>query len=229
MKSKLLITILFFTSIVNTLNAQYARGDNWYNNPLGFEPVKLHTSMGFILPAVAVGTCLLFTKKDTLLNQKLSIYNEIGLSWGYKYPNTFIPNNNTGINYQLRKFLSVGVEFEILLLNDNFNNTTGFGIRPFARFYPINNEKWRLYFESGAGLVYTLSEFPKPTGQDNRLGLKLNGITKYGIGSDISISKKTAIMFGIRHLHISNGNTKGVERNPSHDSNGIYIGLTQKI
>ena len=42
--------------VSNNINAQYGKGDSWYNNPLGFEPVKLHTSMGFIVPAVAVGS-----------------------------------------------------------------------------------------------------------------------------------------------------------------------------
>lgn len=223
------LTILVFLVQNIKTNAQFSYGDNCYNNPLGFEPLKLHTSMGFIVPAVAVGTCLLLTKKDTTLRNRLSIYNEIGPAWGYKYPYTFLPSNNTGINYQLRKFMSIGSEFNVLFPRDDFNKTTGFGIRPFARFYPIHNQKWRLYFESGGGFVYTLTEFPKPTDQDNRLGLKLNGITKYGIGSDISINGSTAVMFGIRHLHISNGNTKGIERNPSHDSNGIFIGLTLKL
>ncbi|WP_412464461.1 acyloxyacyl hydrolase [Flavobacterium mekongense] len=226
MKTTVLWVVIFTTICTTHTQAQYAYGDKWYNNPLGFEPVKLHTSMGFIIPAAVVGTCLLFTKNNPELKNRISIYNEIGLSWGYKYPNTFLPQNNTGINYQLRKFMSVGVECNVVFAKDDFNATTGFAIRPFARFYPINTEKWRLYFESGGGLIYTLTEFPKATNEDSRKGLKLNGITKYGIGTDINITKKTAIMFGIRHIHISNGNTKGVERNPSHDSNGFFIGLS---
>ena len=220
------LTFLVFLTLITKSNAQFSYGDHWYDNPLGFEPLKLHTSMGFIVPAVAVGTCLLLTKKDTTLNHRLSIYYEIGLSWGYKYPHTFLPSGSVGLNYQLRKFMSIGIEFDVLFPRDDFNKTTGFAIRPFARFYPINNQKWKLYFESGGGLIYTLTEFPKPTDQDSRLGLPLNGITKYGIGSEISINKNTSILFGIRHIHISNGNTKGSERNPSHDSNGFFIGLT---
>lgn len=229
MARQFLLTVLVFLILITKTNAQFSYGDHWYDNPLGFEPLKLHTSMGFFVPAIAVGTCLLLTKKDTTLKQRLSIYNEIGLSWGYKYPHTFLPTNNTGINYQLRTFMSVGVEFDIVFPRDDFNKTTGFAIRPFARFYPINNHQWRLYFESGGGFIYTLTEFPKPTDQDNRLGLQLNGITKYGIGSDISINENTSIMLGVRHVHISNGNAKGTERNPSHDSNGFFIGLTHKL
>lgn len=229
-KVKQVISVVFLTLIFcNNARAQYWEGDTWYNNPLGFEPVKLHTSMGFIIPAVAVGTCLLLTKKDTGLRNRLSVYNETGLSWGYKYPHTFMPQNNTGINFQLRKFMSIGVELDVYFPQDDFNKTTGFAIRPFARFFPFNREKWRLYFESGGGFIYLLDEFPKPTDQDNRLGTPWNGTTKYGIGSEIHVSKSTAIMFGVRHIHISNGNTKGVERNPSHDSNGFFVGLSYKL
>lgn len=226
---KKIILVLLVVGSFHSATAQYSYGDRWYNNPLGFEPLKLHTSMGFIVPAVAVGTCLLLTKKDPSLAGRLSFYNEVGVSWGYKYPYTFLPGNNTGINYQLRKFMSVGVELDVLFPRDDFNQTTGFAIRPFARFYAFNKPGWRLYFESGGGFVYTTTEFPRPTDQDGRLGLKLNGITKYGIGSEINITEKAAVMFGIRHIHISNGNAKGVERNPSHDSNGFFVGLAHRF
>lgn len=209
--------------------AQYSYGEHWYNNPLGFKPLNLHTSMGFIVPAVAVGAVVLLTKKDTSLHNRLSIYNEVGLSWGYKYPHTFMLQNNTGINFMLRRYISVGVEFDVYLPRDDFNKTTGFAIRPFARFYPVNKEKWRMYFESGGGFIYLLDEFPKPTDKDNRLGTNFNGTTKYGLGVEINFNKSTAVVFGVRHLHISNGNTKGEERNPSHDSNGFFIGLSHKL
>lgn len=230
MKTKLiLVTTVLLLFISQQSRAQYPYGDHWYTNPLGFKPLELHAGMGFLVPAVAVGTIMLLTKKDTSLHNRLSVYNETGLSWGYKYPHTFMPQNNTGINFMLRKYMSVGVEFDIYLPRDNFNKTTGFAIRPFARFYPVNTEKWRMYFESGGGFIYMLDQFPKPTDQDNRLGTNWNGTTKYGLGSEINFNKSTAILFGVRHLHISNGNTKGEERNPSHDSNGFFIGISHKL
>lgn len=220
----ILLSLMFYQS-----NAQTSYGDKWYQNPLGFAPLNLHTSMGFIVPAVAVGACLLLTKKDTSLKHRLSAYSEAGFSWGYKYPYTFLPQINTGINFQLRKFMSVGVEFGMYFPRDDFNKTTSFAIRPFARFYPVNKEKWSLYFESGGGFIYLVDEFPKPTDQDNRLGTYWNGTTKYGIGATVQLNQPNAILFGVRHLHISNGDAKGVERNPSHDSNGFFIGLTHKF
>lgn len=227
LKIQFLLPILLL--LCRPVFAQYPYGDSWYHNPLGFEPVKLHTSMGFILPAAAVSACLLLTKKAPGVSGRLSVYNETGLSWGYKYPFTFMPQNNTGINCMLRRWMSVGVEFDLLFPRDEYNRTTGFAIRPFARFYPVNREKWRLYFESGGGFVFFPEEFPKPTEQDGRLGTFWNGVTKYGLGAEITLNRNTALLFGVRHLHVSNGNTKGAERNPSHDSNGPFIGLAHKI
>lgn len=97
MKKTLLLSLAIMTMISNQAHAQYSYGDKWYNNPLGFEPLKLHTSMGFIIPAAAVGTCLLLTKNNPSLKQRLSVYNEIGMSWGYKYPKTFCLKTTPGL------------------------------------------------------------------------------------------------------------------------------------
>ncbi|MDJ1500067.1 acyloxyacyl hydrolase [Xanthocytophaga agilis] len=229
MKRLYIYLLMVFIFCLNSAKAQYWEGDKWYTNPLGFEPVKLHTSMGFILPSVAVGICLLVTKKDTTQTHRISVYNETGFSWGYKYPYTFMPQNNTGIVFMLRKWLAIGVEFDIYLPRDKVNTTTGLAIRPFARFYPVSKEKWKMYFESGGGFIYLFDQFPQPTDQDNRLGTNWNGTTKYGIGTEIYYTHSIAILLGIRHLHISNGNTKGIERNPSHDSNGFFIGLSHRF
>lgn len=229
MKFKIILVLIFVFIFTSNSKSQFAYGDNWLNNPLGFEPLKLHTSMGIILPAAAVGILLLTTKNNNTLNNKLSLYNEASFSFGYKYPNTFLPQYNVGVNYFLRDFMSVGAEFSLTYFSDDFNKTTGISIRPFARFYPVNNKNWKLYFESGGGLIYTFTDFPKPTDQDGRNGLSLNGITKYGIGGEFNLSPKTSLSFGVKHLHISNGNTKGVERNPSHDSNGFSFGINHNF
>ena len=125
--------------------------------------------------------------------------------------------------------MSLGAEIGVYFPKDDFNKTTGLAIRPFARFYPVNKKNWRFYFESGGGLIWLFDEFPKASDRDSRTGTKLNGVTKYGLGSEIHFSSQTALLFGVRHLHISNGNSKGVERNPSHDSNGFFLGLSHRF
>lgn len=206
--------------------AQYPIGDRWYQNPLGFKPLNLHTRMGFILPALVTGAALILTNKDSTLQKRLTLYTETAATFGYKYPYTNMAQTNTGLNLMMRSWLSVGTEFSVTVPFDDYNNTVGFAIRPFARFYAVNNTAWKLWFESGGGLIYFTDHFPKPTSQDSRTGTYLNGTTKYGIGASVRIRSKMELVFGARHLHISNGDTKGADRNPSHDSNGLFAGLS---
>lgn len=42
----------------------------WYQNPLGFSPISLHTNNGIIIPAIAAGAILLLTDSDTTLTKK---------------------------------------------------------------------------------------------------------------------------------------------------------------
>lgn len=226
MKKNIIFLLLLLSNTGLIYSQQFSYGDHWYDNPLGFNPVNLHTKNGFLIPAIAVTICLLATEKDSLLVNKLNYYNETGISWGYKYPNTILYQNNTGLQYFLRNWMSVGLDLGFYFPKDKFNNTAGIALRPFARFYPVNNANWRLYFESGGGFIYFFDQFPKPNDQDGRLGTNWNGTTRYGIGTEINLNRSLAFLFGIRHIHVSNGNTSGVERNPSHDSNGIFLGLT---
>jgi hypothetical protein len=229
MKKSLIILFLSSILTISNASAQYWPGDNWYNNPLGFEPLKLHTSMSFLVPAAIVGGVLLLTKNDTALQQRLSVHNESSFLWGYKYPNTFMAQNSTGVNYMLRKWMSAGVEVSFCIPADAYNNTVGVGVRPFARFYPVSNKNLKLYFEAGGGLVYFFDQFPRPTVQDNRLGTHLNGLTEYGVGADVALTPVLSLAVAAKHLHVSNGNTSGAERNPSHDSNGLSIGFSLKL
>lgn len=205
----------------------YAPEDTWLTNPLGFEPLKLHTSMGFLVPAAAVGLILWLTPDDG--RREWIVYDELGPSWGYKYPGTLLLENNTGFTFRLRPYLSVGADFGVYVPHDDFNATVGFAVRPFARFYFVDAEPLRVYFESGGGLIWFADEFPKPNDRDGRRGTNLNGTTRYGLGAEVTLPGDWGLLFGIRHVHVSNGNTLGVERNPSHDSNGFFAGASRRL
>ena len=45
-------------------------------------------------------------------------------------------------------------------------------------------------------------------------------------GAEIRLREGAYLLLGARHVHISNGNTLGAQRNPSHHSNGAFIGFT---
>lgn len=51
---------------------------------------------------------------------------------------------------------------------------------------------------------------------------------RYGVGGEINLGTEVSALFGARHIHVSNGNTSGPERNPSHDSNGFFLGVAYR-
>lgn len=211
-------------------SAQYPPFTKWYQNPLGFNPVNLHTSNGIIIPGFAAAAILIFTPKDTNIKKKLSYYDNVGLSWGYYGSRTTVYQNNIGLLYSVRSYMALGVEFTAYYVADDVNNTYGLGIRPFVRFYPVNKENFRLFFQSGAGLIWFAQPFPQPSGffGDRRIGTQLNGCPKYGIGTELNINKRLSTQLGLWHVHVSNGNNPSRDRNPGHDSNGFSIGLMYK-
>lgn len=228
MKQKLLfLALLAFAQPSFGQFGEYPPFTKWYQNPLGFQPLNLHTSAGIILPALAATACLLLTDKDTSIVNKFSWYDQFGVSWGYYGSQTTVYQNNVGLLFHARKWLALGGEFTTYHVSDAVNNTWGFGLRPFVRFYPIHREKFRLYFESGAGIIAFVEKFPQPSGffGDYRTGTYLNGSPKYGIGAEFNLNPALSLQVGIQHVHISNGNTWGAENNPGHDSNGFSVGV----
>lgn len=224
--------LLFICSLLwQPAAAQFPPFTKWYQNPLGFKPVNLHTSSGIILPAAAATAIVLLTKADTTLTRRLTWYEDIGVSYGYYGSRTTMYQNNLGILYPVRRYMSIGAEFNSCYVTDAVNNTWGFGVRPFVRFYPLNRAHFRLFFQSGAGLIYFLRPFPQPSGffGDYRMGTNLNGCPKYGAGAEFTLNGKLSGQAAIWHVHISNGNHPGSNRNPGHDSNGFSLGLMYRF
>lgn len=227
------ITLLFFIfslTVSTQTFAQYPPFTKWYQNPLGFKPVNLHTANGIIFPAVAATAILLLTKNDNTSAFKFSYFDDIGVSYGYYASKTTVYQNNIGLLYQARKFMSLGIEFSTCYVTDEINNTWGLGLRPFVRFYPVHTNNFKLFLQSGAGLILFAENYPKPSGffGDHREGTKLNGNPKYGIGTEFKLNKQFSGQAGLWHVHFSNGNHPSSDRNPGHDSNGFSIGLIYK-
>ncbi|MGA0557511.1 acyloxyacyl hydrolase [Larkinella sp. VNQ87] len=226
-----LLWLVGCSTFASAQGLKYPPFTKWYQNPLGFEPINLHTSSAIILPAGAALIGLLLTKKDTTLRNRFSVFAEGGSSWGYFPPYTTMHQTNVGVVFQARRWLSMGAEANLYLPRDSFNHTWGVGLRPFFRFYPINRPGFRLYFDAGAGLILFAEPFPQPTTgygvfSEPRTGTRLNGSPRYGLGAEVNLTARTALMVGARHVHVSNGNHPSQERNPGHDSNGFYVGLS---
>jgi len=125
--------------------------------------------------------------------------------------------------------ISAGIDFGYLRAEDTFSDVEAVSTTPFFRIYPYRSSGRRVYFESGAGLIRFNEPFPGPNDRDSRLGTETNGISRYGLGIEWQMSQKYLLGLGARHTHISNGNRRGEERNPSHDSNGINLTLRYQL
>ncbi|WP_276502204.1 acyloxyacyl hydrolase [Terrimonas pollutisoli] len=201
----------------------------WYQDPLGLKPLELSSAFGFVWGSAGLAASIIFSKKDPSFQKRIAFYQEAGYGFGYKFPYTRVIQNEIGVLYDLRKWLSAGFGWNAVYFKDRINSTCGFGFRPFARWYPLVTSKTKLFFEYGAGIVYSIEKFPLTgTGwkaDTARVGTRFNFTPKYGIGVVIKLSPTLTLQSGIRHFHVSNGNIAGIKRNPTHDSNGLFAGL----
>jgi hypothetical protein len=192
--------------------------------------LELSTAFGFIWGSSAIAASLIFTR-DSAFRDRFSLYQEAGLGYGYKPPYTGAFQNEMGVTYRIRKWMAVGMGWDAFHFSDQTNSTWSFGIRPFARWYLYDSKKCGLFFEYGAGLSYSLQRFPLTgTGWDAdtaRTGTRFNLVSKYGIGAEIYLNSRFSLQAGVRHFHLSNGNLAGIQRNPSHDSNGFFCSLNR--
>lgn len=226
----LLVTI---TPAVCQTPKMYPPFTKWYQDPLGLKPIELSTAFGFVWGSAAVATCLILTKNDSLFQNRVSAYSEEGFSAGYKHPYTIALHHETGLMYDVRKWMALGIGGTVFHFKDKINNTWTFGFMPFARWYVYKSGKISFYIHYGAGLSYSLNRFPLTgTGWESdtgRTGTKFNFLSKYGFGAECYLTKRLVLFASIKHFHLSNGNTSGIQRNPSHDSNGFFLGISYPI
>ena len=201
----------------------------WYQDPLGLRPLELSSAFGFVWGTASIAACLILTKNDSGFQKGLSIYQETGYSFAYKPPYTNTLQNEAGLIYEVRKWMALGFGLNSFHFKDKINDTWSFGTRPFVRWYPYKTKKASLFCEYGAGFSYSLDKFPLTgTGWEAdtaRVGTRFNLTSKYGIGAEVHFNKNLSLQAGARHFHLSNGNLAGIQRNPSYDGNGFFVGL----
>lgn len=230
-KSSFLIFLTFVMCMLvcpQTSNAQLSKDPSArINNPLGFGPLYLHLGRGALYVSLLTGAAYYVNRKNKEIEDKrLSFYLESGTMWSYDYPFTLIPETNLGFNYKVLKWLSYGADAGVYHPRDEFNQSTGLSmLRVFNRFYFRDSDKFRLWFESGVGVVYFTKIFPVANDREERFGTNWNGVVKYGLAAEYNINPSLSVLLGVRHLHFSNADILGRVRNPSSDSHGIFLGV----
>lgn len=222
---KKLVLLLISVVLMCTSNHTVA-GSKWYQNPLGFSPLNLDQGPAFALTGLAVAGVLLFTDKDPELANKITIYQDAGYSWGYRKHCANASYTDIGVIFHLRRFMGLGLEFTGFNYNYGGNDYPFGGVRIFSRWYVRNGQKFRLFLETGAGIVVGPKQFPEPIAEDDRLGTRQNFTPKYGLGAEFNLTQELSLLVGARHVHQSNAGIRGNNRNPGHDSNGFFIGIS---
>lgn len=214
-------------------NGFYPPHTKWYQDPLGFRPLELSSATGFAFGAAAMVGTLLLTKKSSHLPFKRFIFTEGGVGLAYKPPYHQAFQQNTGLLLQVRNKMALGLEINMLYFKSRQSSNIAIGTRPFARWYLCEKNGLRLFAEYGGGISLSEHRFPlSGTGWDAdtaRSGTRFNFTSKYGLGTEIKVGNKLFLHAGVRHFHLSNGNIKGIQRNPSHDSNGFFVGLLTSL
>jgi len=225
----LLVSLITLTNTNGQVTHIYPPFTKWYQDPLGLRPIQLSTAFGFVVGSVTVAACLLLTKNDSAFQKKWSPYWEGGYGLGYKSPYTNVIQNDVGILHTVRKWMSLGVSMNLSHFTDRVNNAWTVGMMPLARWYLYKSKSVNLFFQYGAGISYSFEKFPLTgTGWEAdtaRTGTQFNFLSKYGIGMEAHLAKRFSFETGVRHFHLSNGNIKGIQRNPSHDSNMFFVGI----
>jgi hypothetical protein len=88
-----------------------------------------------------------------------------------------------------------------------------------VRSHWIRRDRWSLYVDAGAGIIWTENEFPAG-------GTDWNFTPQAGVGLTVELSESSHLMAGTRWYHISNANREGSKNNPGYNSIMVYVGVT---
>jgi opacity protein-like surface antigen len=220
------VILLLLAAVMMSAPQRVEAGSKWYQNPLGFSPLNLDQGPAFALTGLAVAGVLLFTDKNPELAEKITVYQDAGYSWGYRKHRANAAYSDIGVIFHLRKFMGLGVELTGFNFNYGEEDYPFGGVRLFARWYVRNGSKFRLFIETGAGIVVGPKQFPEPIAEDDRRGTRQNFTPKYGLGMEFNLTPELSLLLGARHVHLSNAGIRGNNRNPGHDSNGFFLGIS---
>ncbi len=137
--------------------------------------------------------------------------------WGDKSESAY--TGTVGLGYFLWDDVSVNVEVVGYGWDQENEDVIAGGVNLLGRWHFIKVDDWTIYGDLGGGMLI---------GDDRiggRLGTEFNFDFQVGFGATYAMRNDVYLMGGCRWFHLSNGDIKGVERNPSIDGYHAYVGL----
>lgn len=127
----------------------------------------------------------------------------------------------TGIGYGLEFFiiddLSISTEFNGVYVDQNGQDAAGGNFNLLFRWYYLQEETWALYFESGAGLLWTTHDVPDS-------GSSFNFVPQAAFGISLAMENQSRLNIAVGWQHISNANL--FDDNPGRDSIIMHVGMS---
>jgi len=87
-----------------------------------------------------------------------------------------------------------------------------------GRWHFLVRDKWSLFIDGGGMVSYADHEVPI-------FGTNFNFIGKVGAGASIDLGDRTYLIGGVRYFHLSNGQIRGRDDNPSYDGIQFWTGV----
>ncbi|MEL7333270.1 MAG: acyloxyacyl hydrolase [Cyanobacteria bacterium J06560_2] len=121
-----------------------------------------------------------------------------------------------GISHFFHNGHSVNLELNGLAFDQPGDDAVGATLTFLVRSHWIRGEKWSLYVDGGAGIIFTTDNVPAA-------GSSFNFTPQIGGGASFAINENQRLMTGLRWYHISNADT--FRSNPGLDTVMGYVGI----
>jgi hypothetical protein len=95
------------------------------------------------------------------------------------------------------------------------------GIGVLGRFHFLRGDHWSVFFDGGGGVTYADQEFPQYPVD----GTNFNFTGKVGLGATWEFHEHTHLIGGARYFHLSNGQIRKADDNPTFDGIQFWGGV----
>lgn len=92
------------------------------------------------------------------------------------------------------------------------------GVGLLFRSHLLTRDRWSVFVDGGGSVTYADHEVPQ-------FGTNFNFIGKVGLGASFQLEERTFLMAGARYFHLSNGQIRGRDDNPSYDGVQFWGGV----
>jgi hypothetical protein len=113
--------------------------------------------------------------------------------------------------------LAIRVELNGAQIQQDEGSEQGLNAALLVEWHFLRRETWSLYFDGGAGVLFTTGDVPAT-------GSSFNFTPQAGVGLTADFIDESRFVLGVKWFHISNANT--FSRNPGRDFIEVYAGLS---